>query len=281
MSRVEKLAELTSIRDQALDRGAARARLVELLDDDDADVRAAAAAAVASYPAAPELVRRVLALARSDGAPAVRREACLALGQVIREGDLFDGAPPGGDDDEEPAPDLFAAARALLLERLRADDEDERLAATEALGHLSRHPDVVAAIAQAAAAGRAGRRAALRAMGESGDAARWRAEVLRGLEAGEPDVVMAAAWAAGELGLREAAPRLAALLRQAAAPGSDAAVARRAAEALGRTGGDGAARALEDAVRSAPDEEVRQAASDGLEELEVLAAIDGEFGGAL
>ncbi|MBX3470557.1 MAG: HEAT repeat domain-containing protein, partial [Planctomycetes bacterium] len=170
MSRVEKLAELTSIRDQALDQGAARARLVELLDDDDADVRAAAAAAVASYPAAPELVRRVLALARSDGAPAVRREACLALGQVIREGDLFDGAPPGDDDeDDEPAPDLFAAARALLLERLRADDEDERLAATEALGHLSRHPDVVAAIAQAAAAGRAGRRAALRAMGESGD----------------------------------------------------------------------------------------------------------------
>ncbi|MCO5171579.1 MAG: HEAT repeat domain-containing protein [Planctomycetes bacterium] len=274
MSRVEKLAELTSIREQALARDAARARLVELLDDDDAEVRAAAAGAVGSYPAAPELVRRVLGLARADGAPPVRREACLALGQVIREGDLLGG---DAEDDEAPGPTLFDEARALLLERLGADDEDERLAVTEALGHLSHDADVVAAVERAAGGGRAARRAALRAMGESGDAARWRAEVLRALEASEADVVMAAAWAAGELGLREATPRLAALLGQVSAPGSDAAVARRAAEALGRTGGDDAARALEEAARSAPDEEVRQAAGDALEELDVLAGIDEEF----
>lgn len=285
MSRMEKLSELTSIREQALAAAAAHARLAELLEDPDAEVRAAAAGAVGSYPGQAGLVRRALALAREDAASEVRRAASLALGQVVREGDLARADAPGYAPDAEagePDAGLFARARALLLETLEAGGgEDERLAAMEALAHLADHPAVVAAIEGAAAGERALRRAALRAMGWSGDAVRWRAEVLRGLEAPEADVVMAAAWAAGQAGVREATPKLMALLGRASAPGSDAGVARRAAEALGRTGGAEAAQALLVAAASAPDEDVRQAAQDALEELEVLASIDDELvGGA-
>jgi HEAT repeat protein len=282
MSRVEKLAELSSIRDQALAAATACARLGELLDDPDAEVRAVAAAAVGSYPGEAALVRRLVALASDDAAVDVRREADLALGQIVREGDLARADAPGYAPDPgcgEPEAALFAAARAHLLTTLEAGATgDERLAAMEALAHLSDEPAVVAAIERAAASGdRAARRAALRGMGWSGDGPRWAATILRGLEAGEPDVVLAAAWAAGQAGVREATPRLVALLAAAGSPGSDAAVARRAAEALGRVGGPEAARALVEAAETAPDEELRQAARDALEELEVLASIDDEL----
>ncbi len=283
MSRVEKLAELASIRDQALAPAAAHARLVELLADPDAEVRATAAAAVGSYPGEGALVRRVLELARGDAEAEVRREANLALGQVVREGDLASADAPGYAPDPacgEPDPALFAAARAHLLGALDGGSEPERLAVMEALSHLSDHPAVVAAIERAAAQDGAARRAALRAMGWSGEGARWRAEVLRGLDAAEPEVVLAAAWAAGQACVREATPRLAALLAAAGAPGSDATVARRAAEALGRTGGPEAARALLAAAETAPDEDLRQAARDALEELEVLATIDEDMASA-
>lgn len=283
MSRVEKLAELGSIRDQALAPAVAHARLFELLEDADAEIRAAAAAAVGSYPAETELVRRVIALARDDEAPEVRREANLALGQVVREGDLARVDAPGHASDPEcgePDPAVFVEARAHLLAVLESGrTEAERLAAMEAAAHLSSEPAVIAAIERAAAQEGAARRAALRAMGWSGDAARWRDEILRGLEAAAPEAVVAAAWAAGQAGVREATPRLLDLLAQASSPGSDATVARRAAEALGRTGGPEAAQALLEAAETAPDEELRQAARDALEELEVLATIDEELGG--
>lgn len=278
MSRVEKLAELTSIREQALAPETAKARLAELLGDDDAEVRGAAAAAVGSYPDDADLVRAALRLARGDSTADVRREAALALGEVIRLGDL---AGPAAGDEGDPAPAVVAEAREHLLEALRAGKtEDERLAAMEALGPLSHQPAVVAAIeAAAAAAPRASRRAALRAMGRSGDAARWRASILSGLDAAETEVVLAAVWAAGEAGLSEAAARLAGLLAAANTPRGDAVVAARAAEALGRIGGDVASTALDLAARSATDEDVQQAARDALEELEVLAGIDEELGG--
>lgn len=282
MSRVEKLAELASIRDQALGPETAHARLLELLEDPDAEVRGAAVAAVASYPGEGRLVERVVALAGDDADADVRREANLALGRVVREGDLVSADAPGYAPEpacDEPEAALFAAARNHLLAALEgARTEPERLAAMEALGHLSAHPAVGAAIERAARQEGAARRAALRAMGWSGHAARWRAEVLRGLEAQEPDVVIAAAWAAGQAAVREATPRLAALLAAASSPGSDATVARRAAEALGRTGGAEAAQALLSAAGSAPDEDVRQAARDALEELEILASIEDELG---
>lgn len=276
MSRVEKLSELTSIREQALEPTAARARLAELLGDDDAEIRGAAAAAVGSYPDDADLVRAALGLARGDAAADVRREAALALGEVIRLGDLAD---PARGDEGDPAPALVDEAREHLLAALSAaETDDERLAAMEALGPLSHHADVVAAIERAAAAGpRASRRAALRAMGRSGDAARWRASILGGLDAPETEVVLAAVWAAGEAGLSEAAPRLAALLAAANTPRSDTVVAARAAEALGRIGGGLASEALAAASRSATDEDVQQAARDALEELEVLAGIDDEL----
>lgn len=282
MSRVEKLAELASIRDQALAPAAAHARLAVLLADPDADVRAAAATAAGSYTGDAALVRQVLGLARDDASGDVRREADLALGQVVREGDLASAGSPHDAPDPacgEPPTDLFAEARAHLLAILEGDGapEAERLAAMEALAHLSGEPAVVAAIERAAAAGGVARRAALRAMGWSGDAARWGAEILRGLEADEPDVLIAAAWAAGQAEVREATPRLIALLGAAGSPRSDATVARRAAEALGRTGGPQAAQALLAAAETAPDEDVRQAARDALEELEVLASIHDEL----
>lgn len=277
MSRVEKLAELTSIREQALAPEAARARLAELLGDDDAEVRQAAAAAVGSYPDDADLVRGALRLARGDATADVRREAALALGEVIRLGDLAD---PAAKDEGDPAPAVVGEAREHLLEALRAGKtEDERLAAMEALGPLSHQPEVVAAIEAAAAGPRASRRAALRAMGRSGDAGRWRASILSGLDAAETEVVLAAVWAAGEAGLSEAAARLAALLAAVNTPRGDPVVAARAAEALGRIGGDVAAKALTVAAGSATDEDVQQAARDALEELEVLAGIDAELNG--
>jgi hypothetical protein len=283
VSRVEKIAELTSIRDQSLAPHLARARLLELLADEDAEVRATAAGSVWSYPGAADLVRTALRMAKLDDAAEVRREATLALGRVILEGDLAGSDAPGytpESDLGDPEAGLVSEIREHVLTTLeKGRTEDERLAAMEALGYLSARPEVGAAIEKAARGSVAARRAALRAMGRSGDAARWKDAILAGLEAKEPEVVLAAAWAAGEAGVREAAPRLVKLLSRAAAPGSDATITTRAAEALGRTGGPDAARALLEASESAPDEDLRQAAREALEELEVLAGIDDELGG--
>lgn len=280
MSRVEKLSELTSIRELGVSAAVARDRLAELLGDPDVGVRAAAAAAVESYPDAPDLVRRALQLAREDAAAEVRSAADLALGRVVREGDLAGVDAPGyapEPDSYEPDTALHAEARGHLLEALRGGrSEGERLAAMEALGCLTEQPEVVAAIERADGGSPQVRAAALRAMGRSGDVARWSAAVVRSLGARETEVALAAAWAAGELGLREAAPQLAALLSER---GTSTASAVRAAEALGRVGGDEARRGLEAAASSASDEDVRQAAREALEVLEVLVEIEGELAG--
>src|SRR5258707_10823932 len=87
--RAEKLAELSSIREGALAAGASAARALELLDDDDEDVRAEAALAAGAYTGDAAVIARILDVAAADPSPAVRSGALRALGHVVLEGDLL------------------------------------------------------------------------------------------------------------------------------------------------------------------------------------------------
>ena len=272
LDRAEKLTELSSIAELAVHHAAAVARLEELLDDPDVEVRGEAAAAVGSYPGERALVERVLRLAREDPESEVRRKAVSALERVLRDGDLA-GAEGAGYAPEleqgEPSPELYQQVKALLFDLLdRADrPEPERRQALEALACLSQDPRVIAGIEELARSEDRGERAlALRCMGKSGDR-RWADAVSEGLE-DDGEALLRAVRAAGEIELVASVPLLARILRSTR---QSTTLRVEAAQALACLGGENVVpELLELADDADTEEEVREAAQRALSELSLL-----------
>lgn len=273
--RAEKLAELSSIGEQAIGRDEAVARIEELLDDDELEVRQSAVRSAMSYPERAGLWTRVLALGRGEPGP-LRVTALEALGCVVREGDLAGASEPGYEPSQElgePSQELFDEVKALLLERL-ADpaSPEERRAATLALSALSHEEAVVEAIGGLLADEDPVERVwGLRCAGLSGDG-RWESAISDALAEGESAQVLAAIEAAGRSERAETAPLLARILKGSRQPEEQRLAAARALE---RLGGKLAGPALLEAAEAADEGPVRDAAREALNGLTLLGA-EGE-----
>jgi len=271
LTRPEKLAEVAAIAELAAPPDDARARLLELLSDGDAEVRAGATSAALSCASDPAVTRRVLALV-ADLSPAVRAGALRALGAVVAEAELLEG----GSLALEPA--LAARARDAVLAAAQdeAASDAVRAGGLEGTGPLVGRPEVAKLITEQLGSTRELlRRAAVHAAGRSGDGARFGAAVVKALDDDAREVALSAITAAGALRLTEArAPLLERLL------GDDLAAASRAADALGRLGGAGVERTLEKAATSEEvDDDVRSAAREALERLAEGVALDAQLAG--
>jgi len=267
MERAEKLTELTSIQEQAIARADAIARIDELLDDEDLEVRLEALKALASYPEAHDLWKRVLAIAGDDPGP-VRVGALGALGRVICEGDLAGAREPGYEPDldlGEPPLELFEDARLALIERLAdpASPEESRVALAS-LSYLADEATVVAGI-EAAREGEPSDKAwALRCMGLGGDGQRWGAAIKEAVEDDEEATMLEAVRAAGRTEQVELAPLLGRILKGSRQPEPLRIVA---ADALAGLGGKAGAAHLLEVAESDDQGAVGEAAREALASL--------------
>src|SRR5271170_7027237 len=112
------MVEVEAIREHERQPEEARARLLELLSDDDEDVRAEAASTVWEHTDGPELVARALELSTTDPSPRVRAKAMTAIGRVIYEGSIAGADQPNYKPDPllgKPSAEEFAAVRDHLL----------------------------------------------------------------------------------------------------------------------------------------------------------------------
>jgi HEAT repeat protein len=222
------------------------------LQDADAEVRRQAIANLWESQDA-SLAARFIERLATDSDMGVREEAARGLGRFVLEME-----------EHEAAGDVRRLLEDTLLAAADAEHEGLRLRAVESLGFSSR-PEVPAIIqATYDLSGDEPRRAALMAMGRSGDR-RWRDVVIVELRSPAPAIRREAAHAAGELELRTSVPEVIELLEDA-----DAEVQLQAIWSLGQIGGKTAERALLKAQRSAEDETARAALQEALEHLTFL-----------
>ncbi|MBL4844008.1 MAG: hypothetical protein JKY65_00660 [Planctomycetes bacterium] len=268
LERAEKLTELTSIQEQAIARADALARIDELLDDEDLEVRVECLKALSSYPEAHDLWRRVLDVADEEPGP-VRVAALSALGCLIREGDLAGARDVDYEPDldlGEPPVDLFQDARLALVERL-ADpaSPDESRIALAGLSYLADEAAVVAGIEACEASEAIEDRAwALRCMGLGGDGQRWGKAIRAAIEEDHAELMLEALRAAGQTELLDLAPVLGRILKSESQP-----EARRiaAANALAGLGGKAGAAHLLEVANSSEQDTVHEVAREALASL--------------
>ena len=237
------------------------------LKDDDLPVRGLAAAGLAACET-PEATAALLASASaSQEDDAVRTEAVSALGEVALRVEL-------GWASAEDAGGVVGALRAIA-EDLR-EEPDLRAAAIAAAAVA--HEDWVATLIDDAYASEdpALRLGAIQAMGRNADPI-WLPSLEAALFADETDERSAAAAAIGELGLEDGAPPLLDLLDEDLAE-IDVMIA--AVRALGAIGGEEAIERLTQ-LRTHPDEQLRDAAHEAIEEAALLEGdLDDGFGAA-
>lgn len=227
--------------------------LIWLLDDDDAEVRASAAAGLWENER-PTVLRRLIELLHDDPAPAVRAAAATSLGRAAYHAQL----------DELDA----AGAQALrtALERLLLDPRqplEVRRRALESAGYFADEAEIQRQVGLAYASNeQLLRESALVAMGRS-MLPRWLPMIAESLTSPSPALRYEAARAVGELGEegQSLLPKLAPLLND-----QDSEVAFAAIWSLGQVGGDTARRLLKQIAKDG-DTARRQAANDALEEL--------------
>jgi HEAT repeat protein len=277
LEKPEKIALVEAIREHEREPEEARARLLELLSDEDEDVRAEAAGAVWEHADLPELVGRALELSAGDPSPRVRAKATTALGRVIYEGSMAGADLPGYSPDPllgEPDAEEYARVRDHLLAAARDEKRslDERRFALEGLGFLGDDPRVAALIESFWARSEpAARLSAVFAMGRSGTG-RFGEAIQEALATSDSELRLQAIWASGESEVQGARDLLLRFVRQ-----SESQQERLASiEALSRLGGDAVAQVLLDLAEHDQDPEVREAASTGLEELSLLDSIDDD-----
>lgn len=238
---------------------------VALLQDPDPVVRATAIAGLWEATE-PWLLDRYADLLATDEDPMVRGAAAEAIGPYIERSEL-------GQLDRTRAADALS----VLLAAARDDGgpTDVRAKAVASVG-WSESDAAVAAIAAAIGANvPVLTSAALLAIGRSADA-RWRDEVLSFLEDALPAVQASAAFAAGQLGLKDAILPLARVAQDA-----PIAVRRAAIEALGEIGGYNATLALELLAETESDDDLLEAIDSATESAsldEVLVDLDLEGG---
>lgn len=233
------------------------------LQDDDLPVRGLAAAGLAGCET-PEATAALLGSARSSQEDdTVRAEAVAALGEVALRVELgWAGA--------EEAGEVVGALREIA-EDLR---EEPPLRAAAIAAAAVAHEDWVPALIDDAYGSEdpALRLGAVQAMGRNADPI-WLPSLEASLFADEADERSAAAAAMGELGLEDGAPPLLDLLDEDLA---DLDVMITAVRALGAIGGEEAMGRLAE-LRTHPDEQLRDAAHEAIEEAALLEG-DGDAG---
>lgn len=219
------------------------------LSDDDEDVRAAAIDLVWENDT-PEVMDRLIEMARSDEATHVRAAAVSALGRFILAGEL-----------EELPLDQTERAQQTALDLLNDAEIDVRRRALEAIANSS-HEIVPGAIESAYTSGDQKMRvSAVFAMGRTCDET-WSDEVLEALQSDDSELRYEAARAAGELTLDDAIKHLRKL-----ALDDDREIKEVAIWSMGEIGGSEATRALERLAKDAEksgDEELLEAIEDAL-----------------
>jgi HEAT repeat protein len=229
------------------------AALFWLLDDTDANVRAAAIEGLWENNSS-RVMRRLLEMLRSDPAPDVRARAAITLGHFAYQAELGELT----DDDD-------SALRDGLLQALldRGQSLDVRRRALESAGYFTDTPEVLRETELAYTSDeQLLRESALVAMGRS-MRPQWLPAIGAALGSTSPALRYEAARAAGEMA-QEAqvlVARLAPLLDD-----DDSEIALAATWALGQIGGENARRVLERASKRR-DETRSQAAAEALEEL--------------
>ena len=254
-ARIAAVRKMSELSEERLDLSFGRALRIAL-DDPSPVVRQLAVTGLWEDER-PDLVQRLLNLAKDDASEDVRAEAAQGLGRFA--GRVAAGEIPTADGD---------ALRATLRE-LAGDEASAygvRRRALEAIAGLGGVPDVYRLIADAYAADDQGMRAsAIYAMGRCLDP-RWFDAVLRELESEEAELRYEAARAAGELGDDRAVPGLALLAIE-----PDAQVRYAAITALGQIGGRAAVRVLRNLAEHA-DERDAEIIEEALEES--LSSVD-------
>jgi HEAT repeat protein len=241
-----------------LDFGAA---LFWLLDDEDASVRALAIEGLWEDTSI-RLLRRLIALLRSDPAPNVRAVAALALSRFAYQASL-------GELDADDTRALRAILIGTLLDQRQPLDVRRR--SLESAGYFADADEVQRQVELAYAADEQFmRESALVAMGRS-MLPRWLPTIGAALANASPALRYEAARAAGEMAeeARALLPKLLPLLND-----SDSEVALAAIWAFGQIGGEAARRALQQ-VRKSQDEARSQAAAEALEELSLGKSLIG------
>jgi HEAT repeat protein len=277
LAKPEKIAEIDSIRGHELDPEEAHARLGELLSDEDAEVRAEAAAAVWEHADNAELVEQALELSTKDDSPRVRAKCLTALGRVLYEGSLAGADEPSYQPDAflgEPSAETFKKVRAHL-QGVASDEKrtlDERRFALEGLGFLGDDAAIAKLIESFWKRPEpAARLSAVFAMGRSGHP-RFGAAIQEALASSEPELKLQAIWAAGEAEIQGARAPLAGIAERS----RDREERFAAIEALARLGGETTAQVLLAIAEGDKDPEIREAAATGLEELALLDAMEEE-----
>lgn len=265
LSPEERVAFLESLIEHSPLWADNQALLVQHLDDEDPQVRATAIRGFWFSPS-PELLDRLIEIARQDASPFVRAQAISALGIYVYEGEMadydFDWGPMTEimREDELPQAD-FIRVRDFLLS-VYADQTrslDERRFAVESLGFLS-DPEIVELIKEAYdRSEREMKISALFAMGRSG-LVRWADILKKELYNPDQDIQREAIRAVGEIGMDELGEDLLQLTYA-----DDQEIMLEAVEALGQTGWEGAFERL-DELTSDLDPEIAQVAEEALEE---------------
>lgn len=249
--RLRILQDLTEISEDNLDLNF-RAIFLVGLEDGDAEVRAAAVAAL--WEETSEAIMDRLLRMLNDEAGPVRSAACVALSPFAYRAELGELAAP--------------AVQRLLMTLLRivADPEqplEVRRRAVESLGYFAGSKEAQAEIGRAYAHSELMmRESAILAMGRSMRPT-WLPYLERELKSPSPALRYEAARAVGELG-EDGRPLLTALLPLV--DDDDTEISLVAIWSLGQVGGPSARRLLERLARSRHDAR-RQAASEALEEL--------------
>jgi HEAT repeat protein len=227
------------------------------LDDPDDQVRAAAIEGLWENEEV-TLIGPLLSKLRTDPSERVRAAAASALGRFVLAGEL--------EQLEEPI-EARVVTDLLTTIHLAGETAEVRRRAIESVAYACQ-PDVMDALETAYYDDDENMRlSAVTGMGRSCDT-QWSEIILRELESESPAMRYEAAWACGEMGLRQAVPLLTDLLDD-----PDRQVRNAAIWALGEVGGEQAKRALLDAYDSSDEDD--QAAID--EALAEHALAEGEL----
>jgi len=225
--------------------------LIAVLDSDDEEVRRVAVRGLWETER-PNLLEKLLDMARNDGANSVRASAVTALGRFVYEAELL-----------EIAEDVAETLRQTLIGFFRDPTEDLDVArrAVEALGFVN--TDTVSEIIQQAYdhGHESMRQSALFAMGRSADG-RWAQLVMEELDSHAAALRFEAVRAAGEIGIKRAVARLIQLVTE-----PDVEITQAAILSLGQIGTKDAVAALNHLLGS-DDAELRAAADNALAEAE-------------
>ena len=224
-----------------------------LLTDPDAEVRARAMGLLAESDD-PRLVDTLLKIFQADSDLAPRLKAASLLGEFVLMGEL-----------EELDEARLRKIEDALIAVIRSDENPSlRRAAVEAFGYSGR--DEAVAILESAYEREDPLwvASALRAMGRSHDN-RWNESVVSKLLDPDPRIRFAAAEAAGELNIEEAAPIMLKMLEDEE---EDDTVTMAAVWALSQIGGDDARAYILSLIESTDDEETSTFLEDALENLD-------------